>query len=241
VALMSEVLIWPADLLVPENTDADVVPFNTSSGRMIGGAKPSYNKGDGFWKIELQNIVLMSPEQRRTWDAISVHLKGSAGRIAVPIWSMDSAPYPNSDCGWEDESHITHSDGSGFSDGTTYLQSPISIVAHGVAGAGLTVMKMRLINAGADITGSRFSYRHAAYKIGQVVEIVDDVWTVYITPPIAMTIPDGADLEFHRPTCIAKLENDTGMKRGMKANGFESLSVTFLEDVEYWVELAAAG
>lgn len=236
---MADILVWPHELLQPENTVADVVPFTRTGGRVIGGAKPAYRTDLGHWRIDLENVLVSSPEQRRTWDAISTYLSGSSGRIAVPIWTLDSAPYASAECGWEDDILVPHSDETPFSDGTLYWQSPISIVTHGVTGIGATVMSMRIIEAGADISGARFSHEHAAYKIGQVLDVVGDVWTVRITPSIAALIPAGADLEFQRPTCVCNLVTDTGMRRGMRHDGVELLSVSFVEDTRYWNDLAA--
>lgn len=235
---MAEILVWPHELLQPENTIADVVPFTRTGGRVIGGAKPAYRTDLGHWRIDLENVLVSSPEQRRAWDAISTYLGGSSGRIAVPIWTLDSAPYANADCGWEEDILVPHSDGTPFSDGTGYMQSPISIISHGVTGIGATVMSMRIINGAADIAGTRFSHRHGAYKVGQVLDITGDIWTVRVTPSIAALIPAGADLEFHRPTCVCNLEADTGMRRGMRHDGVELLSVSFIEDILYWNEVA---
>ncbi|MCP8895353.1 hypothetical protein KYK29_10445 [Shinella daejeonensis] len=236
---MVEVLVWPHELLQPENTIADVVPFTRTGGRVIGGAKPAYRTDLGHWRIDLENVAVSSPEQRRAWDAISTYLGGSSGRIAVPIWTLDSAPYANAECGWEEDILVPHSDGTPFSDGTLYMQSPISIVSQGVAAVGATVVSVRVINAGPDLAGTRFSYNHAAYKVGQVLDVAGDVWTVRITPSIAAIIPDGVDLEFHRPTCVCNLVSDTGMRRGMRHDGVEFLSVSFIEDVRYLNDLAA--
>lgn len=236
---MSEILIWPHELLQPSDTLADVVPFTRSGGRAIGGAKPAYRTDLGHWRIDLQNVAISSPDHRRAWDAISVYLGGSSGRIAVPIWTLDSAPYVNAECGWEDDVLVPHSDGTPFSDGTLYEQSPIAIKSVGVTAIGATVMSMRIINGAPDLAGTRFSYNHAAYKIGQVLDVAGDVVTVRTTPSIAALIPAGADLEFHRPTCVCNLVSDTGMRRGMRSDGVEFLSVSFIEDVRYFNDLAA--
>jgi len=234
---MSEVLRWPSSLLVPFDTMADVVPFTRSGGRVIGGAKPAYRTDLGYWRVDLNGIALSTAQQKRAWDAISTYLGGSSGRIAVPVWTRDTAPYASGAA--EEDILVPHSDDSTFSDGSMYLQSPISVVSVGATAIGATVMSMRVIAGAQDLSGTRFSYRHAAYKVGQVLDIAGDTWTVRITPSVAELIPAGADLEFHRPTCVCNLDKDIGMRRGMRADGVEFYSVSFAEDVRYWNDLAA--
>lgn len=234
---MAEILVWPYRLLKPASNPADVVPFTRGGGRVIGGASPAYRTDLGHWRVDLENVTLVTPAQKRAWDAISAYLGGKSGRIAVPIWAMDTAPYAS---GLEESDILVpHSDGTTFGDGTEYLQSPISIISQGVTGIGATVMSMRIIDGADDLSGTRFSYNHAAYKISQVLDVVGDVWTVRITPSVAAIIPDGVDLEFHRPTCLCNLVSDTGMRRGMNADRIETYSVSFIEDVLYWNQLAA--
>lgn len=233
---MAGVLIWPHNLLVPRATMADVVPFTRSGGRSIGGTKPAYRTDLGHWRIDLENVVIHTIAQRRAWDAISTYLGGSSGRIAVPIWTLDTAPYASGEP--EGDILVPHSDGSSFSDGSLYQQSPISIVSVGVTGIGATVMSMRVIHGAQDISGTRFSFEHAGYKTGQVLSVEGDVWTVRITPSVAALIPAGAELEFHRPTCVCNLLSDTGMARGANIERIEFRSVSFIEDTRYWNDLA---
>lgn len=236
---MARIIEWPADLLQPENTIVDVVPFTRTGGRAIGGAKPAYRTDLGYWRVDLENVAIWTKAQRRTWDAISALLGGSSGRIAVPIWSMDSAPYRVDQCRWSPDVLVPHSDDTPFDDGSLYWQSSISIKSAGVTGIGATVMSMRIIDASPDISGARFSYEHAAYKVAQILDVADDIITVQITPAVAALIPNDADLEFHRPTCVCNLDTDTGMRRGMRHDGVELISVSFIEDTRYWNDLAA--
>ena len=231
------IIVWPHKLLTPEECRAYPNPFTRSGGRTLGGVKPSYRTDLGHWAIELVNVPLVTTPQKRTWDAIDTYLGGSSGRIAVPAWAMDSAPYESGQ--EEPEIHVPHSDGSTFSDGSEYQQSAISVVSVGVTALGATVMSMRIIKGAADLSGVRFSYNHALYKTGQVVSVEDDVWTVRITPQVRELIPAGADLEFDRPTCVCNLVEDAGMRRAINADRIEMVSVSFVEDTDYWYKLRA--
>lgn len=231
------IAVWPHKLLTPEECRAYVNPFTRSGGRTLGGVKPAYRTDLGPWKIDLVNVPLVTIAQKRTWDAIDTLLGGTSGRIAVPAWAMDSAPYASG----REEAQILvpHSDESTFSDGTMYLQNAISVVSVGVTALGATQISMRVIKGADDLSGVRFSYNHALYKTGRALSIDGDVWTVEITPSVRELIPDGADLEFDRPTCLCNLVEDNGMKRAINADRIEFVSVSFVEDTWYWNQLAA--
>lgn len=229
------IIVWPHKLLTPAGCRAYVNPFTRSGGRTLGGVKPSYRTDLGYWAIDLVNLPLVTTAQKRTWDAIDTYLGGTSGRIAVPAWAMDSAPYESGR--EEPQALVPHSDDSTFSDGTMYLQSAISVVSVGVTAIGATQMSMRIIKGAADLSGVRFSYNHALYKTGRVLSIEDDIWTVEITPSVRELIPAGADLEFDRPTCLCNLVEDDGMKRAINANRIEMASLSFAEDVYYWGSL----
>lgn len=230
------VIVWPEALLSSLECRAYLVPFTRSGGRTLGGLKPATRTDLGHWRIDIVGIPMHGTAKRRTWDAIDAVLGGASGRIAIPAWSMDSAPYVS---GKEEPLvELPHSDGSLFSDGSPYQQNAISVASVGVTAIGATVMSMRIINGAADLSGVRFSHNHALYKTGQVVSINDDVWTVRITPSIRELIPSGADLEFDRPTCVCNLMEDAGMQRSMNADRFERASVSFIEDTDYWNRVA---
>ncbi len=230
------IIVWPEALLSPLEFRAHLVPFTRSGGRTLGGLMPSIRTDLGHWRIELGGIPMHGQAKLRTWDAIDSYLGGSSGRIAVPAWSMDSAPYSS---GKEEPLVLLpHSDGSSFSDGSLYQQNAISVASVGATAIGATVISMRLINGAADLSGVRFSYNHALYKTGQVVSVEDDIWTVRITPSVRELIPPGADLEFDRPTCVCNLAENDGMQRSMNADRFERASVSFVEDTFYWNQLA---
>lgn len=233
---MAEAVIqWPADLLTPAECRPNVNPFSRSGGRTLGGLKPAVRTDLGFWSIELLDIPVHSRAQRRTWEAISQKLSGSAGLIAVPAWSQDTAPYVSGR--FEPEIETPHSDDSMFDDGTPYTQGAISVVTDGVTPVGATSIRLRIINAAADLVGVRFSYQHALYKTGPVISVDGDIWTLPISPTVRELIPAGADLEFDRPTCICRLENDRGMDGGVDAVPFERRSVSFVEAADYWSTL----
>lgn len=233
---MADILVWPQDVLTPLGCYPNVVPFSRSGGRSLGGLEPSVRTDLGFWTIELSDIPVHEPAQRRAWLAIRNALGGMAGRIAVPAWSQDVAPFVSGY--FEPETRVLHGDSTPFSDGSLYVQGAISIQTVGDTPLAATVMRMRIINAHADLVGVRFSYMHALYETGPVIDIDGDIWTVPISPTIRAPIPDGADLEFDRPTCLCRLASDDQMGAGVDLIPFERRSVSFVEDNDFWNKLA---
>lgn len=233
---MTDIIEWPYDVLEPAESQCTIVPFSRSGGASLGGVTPAVRTDLGWWTIDLTDISLRFPEQRRCFDAIGVYLGGRSGLIAVPAWSIDTAPYA-SGC-YEERTEVPHSDGSPFSDGSLYVQDAISVVTVGATAIGATVIKLKIINAAQDLSGVRFSYRHALYQTGRVEEVDGDTWTVRISPSVRAAIPDGADLNFDRPTCLCRLVDDAGMSREMNGVQVGTATVSFVEATDYWGRLA---
>lgn len=231
------ILVWPHQLLVPVKSEANVVPFSRSGGRSLGGLEPTTRTDRGFWSIRLNDIILENRRKRRAWTALQTELSGRAGLIAVPVWSFDTAPYPEG----VDRFHrsIPHSDGTYFSDGAGYQGQKISLRAPDAVPIGATSMRLQVINAEADLVGIRFSYQHAAYQTGFAGTVEGAFWTVSISPAIRAPIPAGASLEVDMPTCLCRLKDDSGMDTDLDVLGMSRPSVGFNEATDYWDDLAA--
>lgn len=233
---MVDIITWPSELLVPEECRPNLNPYSRSGGRSLGGVEPAVRTDLGFWSVDLSNIAVYSREQRQTWTAIRQKLGGKAGLIAVPAWSFDTAPYASGDVERPVTTH--HDDGAGFGDGALYIQGAIVVVTDGVTPIGATTIKLRAIQAAENIVGVRFSYNHALYETGPVLDVTDDIWTVSISPTIRELIPSGATLEFDMPTCLCHLAEDRSMDGGVNNIAFELRSVSFTEATDYWNKLA---
>lgn len=233
---MAEILEWPRDLLVPRVCKPNVVPFTRSGGRSLGGVKPSVRTDLGFWTVELGDIFMSTRPQQRTYEAIKGLLSGSAGQIAVPIYAPKRAPYV--DGIYADPDILPHDDDSLFDDGAGYAQGQISAVSVGATPLGATTMGIRIIAGDSDLVGTLFSYNHALYTIHQLVDVDGDVQTVRISPTVRELIPSGSDLEFDEPTCLCNLADDSGMDDGENYEGYQVVSVSFVEDTDYWNRLA---
>lgn len=230
-------LVWPQRQLSPARAIADVEAFSRSGGPSLTNLNPAVRTDRGKWSVELQNIALVTAEKRRVFDAIATHLSGRSGLIAAPVFSFDANPFVTGD-GRGIERRTRYSDGTAFSDGTTFAQRQIIAKASAVASISATTIQINAINVADDLSGVRFSYQHAAYKTGPAIAKSGALWTVPVTPAIRMTIPAGAELNFDNPTCLCRLREDGGLRRGFDSVGHDFVSVMFEEASDYWSNLA---
>jgi len=231
-------LVWPRLQLIPARSIADVVAFSRSGGPSLTNLNPAVRTDRGKWMIELGDIFLGSTDHRRTWDAIATYLSGRSGLIAVPVWSFDVNPFVSGD-GRFTEIVTAFSDGSTFSDDSSFSQRQIIAKMNTAAALSATTVQINAIHAAEDMTGVRFSYQHAAYKTGPVIAKSGTLWTVPVTPAIRMPIPAGAELNFDTPTVMCRLKEDSGLRRGFDTLGHDRPSVVFEEATDYWSNLAA--
>lgn len=173
---------------------------------------------------------------RRQWNAIRTGINGRAGLVVVPCWSFDSAPYASG----QREPYLTfpHDDGTAFSDGTEYYEGAIRIEMATYAPLSATVVTLRLVNA-ASAEGIRFSYQHAIYETGMLIEQAGkNTYRVPVFPAIRQAIPADAWLEVDNPTCLCHLADDRGMDLELSNSEIDAATVEFAEAVDFWNDLA---
>jgi len=232
---MANTIVWPTRLLTPTRTWHNLVPFSRSGGRSLGGVEKVTRTDLGYWSVTFEGIPVRTVAQERTWNAIRSSLAGRSGLIIVPGWYSRIAPYGAALPGVT----VTHSDGSTFSDGTSYSQRSINVETSGVTALGATSIKLKLINAEADLVGTRFSHNHALYEISKVTQITGNFWTVNISPSIRVEIASGEQLDFDRPSCICHLATESEMDASDRRVRADARSISFTEATDYWSELAA--
>ncbi len=236
---MADIIEWPSCLLRPQQVQANVVAFTRSGGKSLGGVEPVTRTDLGHWAIDYSGIVIQNRnrDQWKTWQAIRQKLGGRSGLIAVPVRASLSAPYASGH--FEPTIELPHDDGMFFDDDTGYEQGAITVVSEGLTPIGATTINLRIIKAAADLVGVRFSYKHALYETGPVMNVDGDVWTLPISPSVREQIPAGATLEFDRPTCLCHLSDDRGMDVTQDAIAKNSRpNVSFVEATDYWNQLA---
>ncbi|UXT47846.1 hypothetical protein FY136_00800 [Agrobacterium tumefaciens] len=236
---MTEFLHWPICKLTPRSVSANVTPFSRSGGRSLGGVEPSVRTDIGYWSITYDGVVIPLGDREgwRCWQAIARELGGSSGLAIVPILSAVSAPYASG--GFEPQYLVSHGDGTPFSDDSKYAQDAISIRTMGTTGIGQSVMRLRIINAASDLAGVRFSFEHALYETGAIMDVDGDIVTVPVWPTVRAPIPADAELEFDRPTCLCHLASDGEMAVSQDAMArFAAPTISFVEATDYWNRLA---
>jgi len=226
---------WP-NILRPGQVSPNIVAFTRTGGKSLGGIERPIRSDRGYWSIALQQIALYDGETRRAWNALRSSLNGRAGLVSIPVWSDDSAAFPD---GASASPDLPHSDGTFFSDGTGYLGTPaIEIRMNTLASIGATVVALRVVRAGPDIAGTRFSYNSALYEIGQPISISGAVWQVPVFPSLRAAIPADALLECDRPRCLVRLASDREMDVAVSRAGADKRDINFVEAVDYWTDLA---
>lgn len=233
---MVDFLHWPANVLPPAEVMANPVPFTRSGGRSLGGIERTTRTDRGFWQITLDQIPVHEPAQRRAWNMLRTGLAGRAGLVAVPVWSFFSAPYLTDK--YESPTLLPHDDETSFDDGTLYYEGAMQVEMASFAPIGSTVVTLRLNNA-LTVEGIRFSYQHAFYETGAIIDQTgENTYRVPISTAIRQAIPSDAWLEVDEPTCLCHLMEDRGMDQQEGISILQRRSVTFVEAVDVWNDLA---
>lgn len=227
---------WPTRLLRPASALASQVPFTRSGGRTLGGTERTTRTDLGYWRLTLENVSVRSREMRQQWNATRVKLGGRAGLVAVPCWSFDSAPYVSGER--ERAIYLPHDDGTTFDDGAEYYEGAIHIEMAAFAPLSSTVVTLRLV-AASTAAGIRFSYQHALYETGPVIEQTGaNTFRVPVFPAIRQAIPADAWLEVDNPTCLCRLVDDRGMDLMLSNVEIDTQTIEFVEAVDYWNDRA---
>lgn len=234
------IIDWP-DLLYPAQMKPNIVPFTRSGGPTLGGIETPVRTDRGWWAVDYIDVPLHSRDRRQVWNAIRVSLGGRAGLVRVPVRGDESAPFVG---GIFRRSTTAWDDGTTWDDGTEWYEgAAIEIRMHALAAIGDTVVQIRRVFGGDNLSGFRFSYNSALYEVGLPSAISEDgdVWTVPVFPALRAAIPANALLECERPTCIMRLAADRGMDLDISTPSVDRASVSFVEAADYWNALAAEG
>lgn len=236
---MVDIVHWPAHLLTPQASPFNPVPFSRSGGRTLGGISRTTKTDRGFWMGSLNRIIFrrgLQFDQERSWVETRTNLGGQSGLVAVPVcstrvWAAE---------GFKDFSGglHPHDDETPFDDDTLYSEGRIRIEMAAFAPLSSTVVSLRLVDAPTAV-GVRFSYQHAMYETGSLIERAsEDVYRVPVFPAIRRAIPADAQLEADKPTVLCHLATDTEMDIEFPGSGMPRPSVNFVEAVDYWNDLA---
>jgi hypothetical protein len=233
---MVQIITWP-EILCPAGVQASPVPMTRSGGPTLAGIQESILTDVGWWSIKFNALPLTDGASRRLYNAIRTSAKGRSGIIRLPVWSHDSAEWPEGAYGGL--YRTPHSDGSLFSDDSMYTQPALKIILHEALAIGDVVAKLRVTELGpTEMTGIRWSYNSALYENGLPMDIDGLVWTVPIFPAVRAAIPAEAELEVSLPTCLVHLATDREMDGIFSAGHFDTVNLEFVEAHDYWSNLA---
>lgn len=233
---MADIIHWPAAVLPPQSSPFDIRPFSRTGGRSLGGLQRSVRTDRGWWVGSYQGISFRRSHfaQQRVWNAIRVALGGTTGLVAVPVCS--TALWAR--MGLEFGTRVPHDDDTPFDDGALYAQNSAQVEMASYAPIGSSVVTLRMVGV-ANASGVRFSYQHAMYETGRILtQPSADTYQVEIFPAIRAPIPAGALLETDKPTVLCHLMSDAEMDLDMGPTRMPRPAVSFVEAVDYWVDLA---
>lgn len=233
---MVDIIHWPGSLLTPESSPFNVRPFSRTGGRTLGGLSRSIKTDRGWWIGSYNNIVFRRTgyDQIRTWNALRVAIGGMSGLVAVPVCSTELW----AGMGLEFGAKVPHDDDTPFDDETFYDQGAVQLEMASYAPLGSSVVTLRLIDL-PDPSGVRFSYQHAMYETGRVLEQpTTQTYRVEVFPAIRAPIPADAILETEKPTVLCRLASDGEMDIDLGIYRIPRPSVNFIEATDYWNDLA---
>jgi hypothetical protein len=229
-------VIWPRDDLRPAHVTFSPVPFTRGGGLSLGGVERVVRTDRGYWRAELKGIPIHEETRRRIFHRVRTDLNGRAGLVVVPAYAEDSSPWASGIA--EDAAVTEFTDGTRFTDGTGFRERAIDVRMGSTAPIGATVVTLRVIRGTAP-SGVRFSYHHALYETGSILEQLDeDTFRVTVFPALREGIGKGAYLEFDRPTCLCHLADDRGMELPSGIAKLYRVDVGFVEATDYWNDRA---
>lgn len=222
---------WPRALMPPAGIN--VTPMNR---RVVGPTSLDSTmqviaSPGGHWQIEYQSIPMFSPDQIRTWRAISS--KANRGvPVIVPLYDQDQQPYAGV---YAPGSIVPHSDGTYFTDGAGYITE--AITAEATTGAALRATSLEIqIAAGGNLMGGEYfsiwhgdRWRKRLYLIEEVAASGAGAYEISFSPPLREAIASGIGLDFANPSCTCWLAQDQGMGDERASEIMTRRNVTFVE------------
>ncbi|RZJ06103.1 MAG: hypothetical protein EON89_00865 [Brevundimonas sp.] len=190
---------WPQTLVpIRENWTLQGVTISGGNPK-AGPPQVTRTDGGGFWVGE-QHFVLTEVSEVKLARAVEAILDG--GLTPMVAWSHEDPFAPEGIA----PGLTTHSDGTPFSDGALYTGGGTGAVTALAAPLRATTLTVDVV-AGALEGGERFSIVHPnkgrrRYSVKRVFGN-----EVIIRPPLREAVEAGAELDFLRVGCVAKLSN----------------------------------
>jgi hypothetical protein len=194
-----------------QTQDVRIVGSEIDGGTAISGiSEPTQTDGGGYWLADYSNGNFGNRDEagrKKTlaWRAL-MQLFSGGRRLAVRFCDRWNQPVNAA-------RHIAHSDGTPFSDDTTYESSDavatVTAVINGETdGLNATIIEFSFAAARPLIGGERFTHVHATwldrcYQI-ETLSAIDDGYRVAFLPGIRGGIAVGDPLDFNDPRCVMR-------------------------------------
>jgi hypothetical protein len=209
-----------------------------------GRSVASYVRSDGggAWTCSMTDVSLSGngsalgkDRQKQStllWRAVRQLADGGASELVVPRNDALFNPWPDGVSRTPILSR--HSDGTTFSDGTSYYQSTIVVLVEDAADLRAVSLDIEVLVGSSLGAGESFSILHPTmgwrlYEIRTVAYSDDTHATITFRPPLREQVYIGTELEFDRPRCTMRLASPNSMDLWVQPWTFNSASVDFVE------------
>lgn len=191
-------LTFPAEALRWRLAFANVSGGNT----MLSPGQVGETTGGGFWVAEHQGIDLGDEAAIRQWRANVLSVGAGVDPVIVEMLDWPLAPTVGG---------VPHGDGAPFSDSSEYATG--AIVAEMAADAALRASELQItIDPGTAASlygGEPLTLVHATlgprlYMVEEVLDHVDNTWTVRTHPPLRDAVVATQEVDFNRPRCVMR-------------------------------------
>jgi hypothetical protein len=217
------IVIWPRDLLRPENFSMRPVNTSTSGGRAPHAGEQVVQGAGGYWRATLDKVGLSSPERVRAYRAIMAALDGRAGLCMVPVWDALQQPAPYSvEVPWA-EAGVPWGEGSvPWSSGTTdvFVNAPALVRA--------TSIEVRW-GATPPEAGQYFAVGQSFHIIARTSPLTETTASVTFRPPARTAFAQDDEVNMSDPRCLMRLLTDEEGELMLRPGGFGTPSLTFVE------------
>lgn len=227
---------YPADLLGFEKVLWELSGMTLSGGQTASGVMPVARiDGGGLWKSTLTAVGVYTADRRRAFRAFSAIADGGAQPIILPCIETYDAPWPIVNGAPQRSLPASpHSDGSTFSDGSSYDNSMIEAKVTVAAILRATSLTVQMIAGDAFHGGEKFAIDHPnnrwrLYSVRTAVQNTDGTWALTFRPPLREAVSLGTFLEFDRPKSVMRLATADAMDVEFETFWRGSPTVSFIE------------
>jgi len=205
------VVPWsPTDeTLCPGAITVELVVDTRSGGRSLTNKQQFIQADAGFWRIILHRIRIRSNAEVLAHRTRELQFNGRSGTVLIPVYDRKRAPVPPG--------------------GVPIVATADDPIAANAVSANIKVTTGTALEPGMQFStaaGRLYRLRTVGTPAGS-----PPIYPVTFRPPVREAIADNAALEFDRPVCLARLENDTAMNVMLDLMRDATPTVPFVEDV----------